>query len=100
MENCLASYARKAVSGQGFYFHIEKSGEAATVEVSRTGEIIQAAGPRNRYSDAAAHGARVLRQWAKDWPEELPPPRPLPRVQRAADLDLDLLLGDFAEVPF
>jgi hypothetical protein len=104
MDNCLASYAQVACMGWGFYFHVEKDGEAATIEVMRDGRVRQAAGPRNRQNSAARWGARVLQQWAQAWPEELPPVRQLPPVARRGGLgaegleDFDDVFGD--GIPF
>jgi len=70
MDNCVASYASHAVRGSSLLFHVEKDGEAATVEVSARGYVAQAAGPRNRRNAAVKWGERALKRLGKKFPEE------------------------------
>jgi hypothetical protein len=70
MQHCIASYARQAVRGECFLFHVEHGAEKASVEVSASGVIRQSYGPHNRRNEAAAWGERILRRWAARFPPE------------------------------
>lgn len=70
MNNCVGTYAGRAAGGQCYLFHISHAGEEATVEVSRAGRVVQAAGPRNEINAASRWGKRVLNRWGKKFPEE------------------------------
>ena len=72
MGHCVGAYAKQAVDGRCFLFHIEYEGEMATAEVTWDGRLNQIHGPRNQYSPAEDYGRKVLREWIKDWPQELP----------------------------
>ena len=63
MEHCIASYCEKAAEGRCYLFHAEYQGEKASLEVSSSGEILQARGPRNCYNKAAQWATQVLGQW-------------------------------------
>jgi hypothetical protein len=65
MNNCIASYAQRAVRGNSLLFHVEKDGEGATIEVSPQGYVVQAAGAHNRRNKAA--------RWAKEFPRHESP---------------------------
>jgi hypothetical protein len=56
MRHCIATCARSAVAGDCDLFHVEHRSEHATVEVSRTGRVRQATGPKNRRNRAATWG--------------------------------------------
>jgi hypothetical protein len=60
MDNCVASYARQAVAGQCYLFHIERAGETGSVEVGVDGRIRQAFGPYNRRNTAATWAKQIL----------------------------------------
>jgi hypothetical protein len=66
MNHCIASYARQAVCGSSYLFHVERNGESASIEVDRSGCIVQAYGPRNCKNKAVVWGTRILRQWGND----------------------------------
>jgi len=68
MEHCVASYAHKAVEGSSYLFHVERPGDAATVEVNAFGIVTQALGPRNSKNTAAKWGTQQLAQWGKGFP--------------------------------
>jgi len=70
MDHCAASYARRAVEGHHFLFHIEHDGDRATAQVGYQGGVVQIHGPRNRRNGAARWGRRVLRQWGRGFPED------------------------------
>jgi hypothetical protein len=70
MEHCVASYAREAVDGQCFLFHIDHDAGQATVEVGPDGRVVQAQGPRNQRNGAVEWGKRVLNRWGRDFPNE------------------------------
>jgi hypothetical protein len=67
MEHCVASYIDRAMSGESFFFHVDRAGESATVEVDFVGHVTQAQGPRNCNNAAARWGARVLGSWGKQF---------------------------------
>jgi hypothetical protein len=66
MHHCIATYARRAVSGGCYLFHVERGGAQATVEVSRDGTVAQACGPTNQRNVATRWGAKVLADWGLD----------------------------------
>jgi len=68
MENCVASYAQRAVRGSCYLFHASHNGEEATVQLDHTGRVVQAAGPRNQRNAAATWGSRVLGRWGREFP--------------------------------
>ena len=51
-----ASYAK-------FTFHLDYQDQAATVEVDRWGNVVQANGPSNKTNVASAYGSKVLKSW-------------------------------------
>jgi hypothetical protein len=69
MNNCVASYARRAVRGLCYLFHVDHGGEEATIEVNRAGRVVQAAGPSNERNAASMWGRRTLNRWGKGFPE-------------------------------
>lgn len=69
MRHCIAGYAREAVAGYCFLFHVERGGECASVQVGRDGGVIQAHGPNNRDNAAARWGKRTLARWGRNFPE-------------------------------
>jgi hypothetical protein len=56
MHHCVATYARRAVSGGCYLFHVEHDGAQATVEVNRDGTVAQACGPTNQRNVATQWG--------------------------------------------
>jgi hypothetical protein len=70
MQHYVITYAEEAMRGDCYLFHVTYRGEEATLEVSRSGYVLQVSGPRNRRNKAAAWGARVLRQWGAGFPSE------------------------------
>lgn len=64
MRHCIGSYARDAVRGACFLFHVEHGGETASIKIDARGEIGQACGPQNVENDAAVWGRRQLTTWA------------------------------------
>jgi hypothetical protein len=69
MNNCVASYARSAVRGLCYLFHVDHAGTEATIEVDRAGRVVQAAGPGNKMNAASRRGRRVLGHWGKGFPD-------------------------------
>ncbi len=69
MEHCIASYSESAVEGRCYLFHVEYQGENASVEVSSSGKVIQARGPRNCYNKATRWAAQILGQWGRGFRE-------------------------------
>jgi hypothetical protein len=86
MEHCIASYCEDAVEGRCYLFHADYQGEQASVEVSPSGKVIQARGPRNCHNKATRWASQVLGQWGRRFrtadgalgedghSEDLPPP--------------------------
>ena len=64
MSHCIANYAKGAVRGRSYLFHVERNGEHASVQVVRGG-VAQSYGPMNRINDASIWGKRVLSPWAR-----------------------------------
>ncbi len=81
MENCIASYAQAAVSGDCFLFHIDHEEEMASAQVNPHGEIFQAEGPRNSENYAASWGWRQLDEWASAFPHRRQFAKPPPSGQ-------------------
>ena len=65
MEHCIASYCEDAVEGRCYLFHVDYQGEQASVEVSPSGKVIQARGPRNCHNKATRWATQVLGQWGR-----------------------------------
>ncbi len=85
MDNCIASYARSAVAGECFLFHVRHRGEHASVEVDPRGNVRQAEGPSNSSNHAAEWGAQRLHEWGRSLARARQPvrrmePPPLPRI--------------------
>jgi hypothetical protein len=74
MGHCIATCARSAVAGDCYLFHVEHRSEHATVEVSRTGRVRQATGPKNRRNRAATWGRAILTRWASTLHSSAPGP--------------------------
>jgi hypothetical protein len=70
MQHCIASYSEMAVEGRCFLFHVDYEGETASVEVSHTGAVVQARGPRNGSNKATQWGARLLQEWGRGFGDE------------------------------
>lgn len=66
MRHCVGAYARRAVTGGCYLFHVEYGGAEATIEVASTGEVVQACGPGNRHNAATGWGKRSLASWGSD----------------------------------
>jgi hypothetical protein len=64
MSHCIADYAKGAVQGRSYLFHVERNGKHASVQVVR-GRVAQSYGPMNKINDASIWGRRVLSPWAK-----------------------------------
>ena len=65
MDHCVGSriYIEKAVNGSCYIFHLDYQDQAATVEVDRWGNVVQANGPSNKTNVASAYGSKVLKGW-------------------------------------
>jgi hypothetical protein len=66
MRNCIASFARSAVKGDCYLFHIDKDGEEACAQVNSYGQLIQVYGPHNIRNNASRWGATELYNWGKE----------------------------------
>jgi hypothetical protein len=73
MGHCIADYARDAVRGNCYLFHVEKDRDAATVQVSFQGRVVQAHGPSNKSNNAVVWAKRVLNRWGSGFPDECGP---------------------------
>lgn len=86
MDNCIASYASSAVSGDCYLFHVKYGGKHASIEIDPLGHVRQAEGPSNSHNEAAAWGAERLADWGNrlrepvrdrsEPPPSAPPPEP------------------------
>jgi hypothetical protein len=65
MQHCIARYSESAVEGRCYLFHIDYRGKSASVEVNRSGQVVQAYGPRNSRNVATHWGARILSEWGR-----------------------------------
>jgi PcfJ-like protein len=65
MKHCVGSrrYVEKAVNGSCYIFHLDYLDQAATVEVDRWGNVVQAQGPLNQDNAATAYGSNALNNW-------------------------------------
>lgn len=75
MKHCIGLMAKRAVTGRSYFFHVNRAGEQASVEVRRAGRVVQVCGPMNRSNAATQWAAKVLRRWGSQFPAELPPLR-------------------------
>jgi hypothetical protein len=64
MGHCIAGYAKQAVNGKCYLFHIEYDGEVASAEIRCYGYLSQVQGPGNRDNDACKYGKKMLGIWA------------------------------------
>ena len=91
MHHCVAGYAGRAVQGSCHLFHVNYKKAEATVEVSRTGRVLQSRGPFNKVNAASKYGQAKLTEWAKQFPA--------PTMNKKDFLSkLNIVDGD--EVPF
>jgi hypothetical protein len=65
MNHCIGTYAERAVEGRCYLFHAEHEGEHASIEVSPSGHVVQAYGPRNCTNRATQWAERILRTWGQ-----------------------------------
>jgi hypothetical protein len=67
MNHCVGSrrYIEKAVNGTGYIFHVDYQGQAATVEVDRWGNVVQAQGPSDHKNAATSYGSTALQNWGR-----------------------------------
>ncbi|MDP8952549.1 MAG: PcfJ domain-containing protein, partial [Actinomycetota bacterium] len=100
MNNCVASYARRAAGGRCYLFHVSHAGEEATVEVDRAGRVVQAAGPGNEINAASRWGRRVLNRWGKGFPEGHEATAPTMFVEEDVYEDVPFEEVDFEGIPF
>ncbi|MCR9293424.1 MAG: PcfJ domain-containing protein [bacterium] len=82
MQHCVGSYVDSAVQGKCFLFHVEYQGDQATVELSPTGSVRQACGPKNQPNRATEYAEVVLRKWGKG----LAGPKPSDTSRRATGI--------------
>ncbi len=87
MGTCIGGYARRAVAGGCFLFHVEYKGEHASVEVDSYGRVVQGNGPRNQQNQAAAWARRVLSRWGSQF-------RKVPELQPMMPNALGAYRGD------
>lgn len=64
--HCIASYAREAVVGKCFLFHINHGGFTASAQVSaETKRVVQCYGPSNQTNAASTWATKELNKWAE-----------------------------------
>lgn len=63
MNHCVANYAKKAVAGGCYIFHIEYEKEWATAELNEQGNIQQCYGPQNSKNNATKYAEKILKKW-------------------------------------
>jgi hypothetical protein len=67
--HCIGSYAKTAVNGTYYLFHIIHKGQSASVQVgATTGTVVQAYGPYNSTNEASKWGKSILGKWASKLP--------------------------------
>jgi PcfJ-like protein len=68
MKHCVGSrsYVEKAVNGACYIFHTDYQDQAATVEVDRWGNVVQAHGPLNQDNAATSYGSKALQNWGHE----------------------------------
>jgi len=62
MKHCVGIYAKGALRGKCFLFHVDYASKQATVEIDETGQVVQAYGPANKNNVAADYGRQVLQR--------------------------------------
>jgi len=65
MGHCIGQYAKSAINGSCYLFHVDYNGEMASVEVSPYGYVSQSYGPRDTRNIASEYGKKVLGSWGK-----------------------------------
>lgn len=65
MGHCIGGYAKDAVNGLCYLFHVDYKDCMATIEVSPQGDVTQAHGPHNQSNVAVAYAERELKRWGK-----------------------------------
>lgn len=66
MGHCIASYARSALSGECYLFHIDYSEEKASIMVNKHGKVVQSYGPRNCVNKASEWAKKELGKWGDE----------------------------------
>ncbi len=72
MNNCVASYARRAVRGHSLLFHVEHNRGAATVEVSPQGASSRLPGPETTSTPLRSGAKRRWIAGARSFPRSSP----------------------------
>ena len=62
-------YIKDAIIGKCFLFHVEKDGERATVEVGKSGQVLQSKGPCNEVNQTSLWAINYLQQWGQAFPQ-------------------------------
>jgi len=65
MGHCISSYAKRAMEGDCYLFHVEVHGEKASTMIDKDGKLVQSYGPRNCVNKASEWGGNVLGLWGK-----------------------------------
>jgi hypothetical protein len=63
MNHCVTRHLPRARAGDAFLFHVEHDGAHATVEVARSGRVVECNGPQNRRNAAVDVGIVLLSEW-------------------------------------
>jgi hypothetical protein len=72
MQHCVASYAKRAVEGRCYLFHIEYEGDHATAEITEHGKLKQIHGPKNQDNKATEWGKKALSKWSEEFIKSIP----------------------------
>jgi hypothetical protein len=65
MHHCIHTYARGAVLGQYYLFHVTHDGQHATAQVDNDGDLVAVQGPRNSENEAVERAKELLRPWGE-----------------------------------
>lgn len=63
MHHCIASYAKSALDGKYYLFHIDYSEEKASIMVNNQGKVVQSYGPRNCTNKASQWATSQFTVW-------------------------------------
>jgi hypothetical protein len=63
MNHCIGSYAKRAMNGECYLFHVEIDGQKASTMINKDGKHVQSYGPRNCHNKASQWAENVLGSW-------------------------------------
>jgi hypothetical protein len=77
MNHCVAELIPAAIRSDSYFFHVQYRDEEATVQVGRSGRVIQSQGPYNQQNITSRWGKAVLDRWGRRFPTARQPPPPV-----------------------